>query len=131
MDYALCRAFEGGRFDVLFGTDEMLLAALSLGARGAIGSSYNFAAPLYRRIIAAFDAGDLDTARALQLTSIKLIQLVASAAGSYHTAAKAIMGLIGVECGPLRPPLPNITTEERAALEAGLGRIEFDGFRCR
>ena len=131
MDYALCRAFDGGRFDVLFGTDEMLLAALAMGARGAIGSSYNFAAPLYNRIIAAFDEGDLLTARALQMKSIELIRLVASAAGSYHTAAKATMGLLGVECGPLRLPLPTITPSELSALRAGLEEIGFAEFRCR
>src|SRR3954469_8189210 len=51
MDYAECVRFSGGRFDVLFGRDEMLLAGLSLGAHGAIGSTYNFAAPVYHRII--------------------------------------------------------------------------------
>ena len=34
----------GGRFDVLWGTDEYLLAALTLGGRGAVGSTYNLAA---------------------------------------------------------------------------------------
>ena len=41
------------RFDVLWGTDEMLLSALATGARGAVGSTYNYAAPLYLKIIAA------------------------------------------------------------------------------
>jgi N-acetylneuraminate lyase len=131
MDYALCREFDGGRFDLLFGTDEMLLAALAMGVRGAIGSSYNFAAPLYNRVIAAFDAGDLVSARALQLRSIRLIRLVAGVAGSYHTAAKAIMGLLGVDCGPLRAPLPNITSAEFAALRTGLEELDFDSMRCR
>jgi N-acetylneuraminate lyase len=35
---------DGGRFDILFGMDEQLLAAVALGARGAVGSGYNFAA---------------------------------------------------------------------------------------
>jgi N-acetylneuraminate lyase len=131
MDYSLCRAFDGGRFDMLFGTDEMLLPALSMGARGAIGSTYNFAAPLYRRIIEAFGSGDIPTARALQMKSIELIRFVASVAGSYHTAAKAIMGLLGVPCGPLRTPLPNITDEQLRALREGLERIGFFEYCCR
>ncbi len=130
MDYALCQAYDGGRFDVLFGTDEMLLAALAMGARGAIGSSYNFAAPLYNRLIAAFDQGDLATARTLQMKSIELIRLVVSVAGSYHTAAKAIMGLLGVECGPLRAPLPSIAPGGLSALRDGLEGLGFADFCC-
>ncbi|MFM9115211.1 MAG: dihydrodipicolinate synthase family protein, partial [Planctomycetota bacterium] len=53
----------GGRFDILWGIDEYLLAALALGGQGAVGSSYNFAAPIYRRLWAAFAAGDLVKAR--------------------------------------------------------------------
>jgi len=33
--------------------------ALGLGAKGAVGSTYNFAAPLYRRMWTAFTAGDI------------------------------------------------------------------------
>src|SRR5438067_649712 len=55
-----------GRFDVVWGFDEYLLAALALGAEGAVGSTYNFAAPLYHRIIAALAKGDLAAARAEQ-----------------------------------------------------------------
>ena len=49
---------EDGRFDMLFGRDELLLSALKLGARGAVGSTYNCAAPLYHALIAAHQLGD-------------------------------------------------------------------------
>jgi N-acetylneuraminate lyase len=39
MAYQLCLHADGGRFDVPYGTDEWLLAALALGAQGAVGSS--------------------------------------------------------------------------------------------
>lgn len=131
MDFAQCREYAGGRYDLLFGRDEILLCGLALGARGAVGSTYNFAAPLYRRLIAAFDAGDLATARALQQKSIELIGVLNQSAGSFFTAAKAVMGLLGVECGPLRSPLPNITPAQRERMQA---RLEASGFReycCR
>jgi N-acetylneuraminate lyase len=131
MDFALCAAFEGGRFDILFGTDELLLCGLALGARGAIGSTYNFAAPLYVRLIEAFGSGDLDAARRLQMKSIELVRLLVGSAGTYHTAAKAVMGLLGVECGPPRPPLPAITDEQLRSLRTGLDRIGFFEFCCR
>ncbi len=46
VEYQLCAAVQERSFDVPFGVDEMLLAGLSFGAVGAVGSTYNFAAPL-------------------------------------------------------------------------------------
>ena len=66
MDLRLCLELEGGRYDILFGRDEILLAGLAMGVRGAIGSTYNYAAPLYLRIVSAFEAGDLAGAQALR-----------------------------------------------------------------
>ena len=130
MDFELCRAFDGGRYCMLFGRDEILLAGLALGCRGAIGSSYNFAAPLYNRIIEAFDAGDLETARALQRKSMEMIRFLAGT-GSYHSAAKALMGTLGVECGPNRLPVPTFTPEQSEAVRAGLEELGFFEYCCR
>jgi len=75
MAYQLCLRGMNGAFDVPYGVDEWLLAALALGARGAVGSTYNFAAPLYRRMLRAFAACDLATAREEQLRSVQLVRL--------------------------------------------------------
>jgi N-acetylneuraminate lyase len=128
MDYALCRAFDGGRFDVLFGRDEMLLCALALGGRGAVGSTYNFAAPLYRQLIEAFDAGDLARARDLQRKAIDMIRFLSQASDSFLPAAKAVMGMVGVDCGPVRSPLPALTAEQLESVRGGLEEIGF--FDC-
>ena len=108
--------FGDGRLDIVYGTDEALLAALALGVRGAVGSSYNFAADLYREIIEAFGSGDLDRARELQLRSVKLIRTVARY--GYLPAAKRLMSLKGCDCGPARPPLDNLTDDAFAKLVA-------------
>lgn len=105
MSYQQCLSAEGGRFDIPWGVDEMLLSALACGARGAVGSTYNFAAPLYHRLIAAFSRGDLGTARAEQLRSIQLIRTLARR--GYMASAKAFMAMQGVEVGP--PRLPNVS----------------------
>src|SRR4051812_12692175 len=54
MDFLQCLHLENGRFDMVFGRDEVLLGALATGSRAAIGSTYNFAAPIYHRLIEAF-----------------------------------------------------------------------------
>ena len=69
--------FDNGRLDILYGTDEALLAALALGVRGAVGSSYNFVAGLYLKIIEAFKNHEFQEAQSLQLQSVKLIRAVA------------------------------------------------------
>jgi N-acetylneuraminate lyase len=114
MAYQLCLRAEGGRFDVPWGLDEVLVAALTLGARGAVGSSYNFAAPIYHKLIAAFQKGDLAAAREQQFLSVRLIQTVAKY--GYMGAAKAVMGMLGVNVGPARLPNRNPTEDERCAL---------------
>ena len=109
-----CLEAEDGRFNILFGSDEMLLGALALGVRGAVGSTYNYAAPLYHKIIAAFQAGDWTTARALQLKSVKLVQALQPF--GVLASGKALMTMVGVDCGPTRPPVRALTEEQKAKL---------------
>lgn len=123
IDFQNCLRFGDGSFDILYGTDESLLAGLSLGARGAVGSSYNFAAPLYRRLVAAFEAGDLDSARKIQAESVLLIETIAPY--GYTAAAKSVMALVGIDCGPARRPLAALDAGGRARLKDDLERIGF------
>ncbi len=123
MAYQRCLRAENGRFDVPWGVDEYLVAALALGATGAVGSSYNFAAPLYQRLMAAFSQGDLATARAEQFRSVQLIELLAGF--GYMAAAKTVMGFLGVEVGPARLPNGNLTAEQGTRLRASLEQLSF------
>lgn len=109
-----CIQFDGGAFDVLFGADECYLAGLAMGVRGAVGSTFNFAAPLYRRIEAAFAQGDHETARHEQAKSISLVKSLATF--GYLGASKTVMGMLGVDCGSVRPPLRPPSREERLAI---------------
>jgi len=130
-DFGLAMDARGDRLDILHGRDETLLAGLALGARGAVGSTYNFAAPLYRRMVEAFDAGDLDRARDLQRTARQMIRVLAGAAGGFLPAAKRVMAMVGVDCGPVRPPLRPLTPDEAEAVRRGLDALGFDAFRNR
>lgn len=123
MSYQLCRHAQGGRFDIPYGTDEWLLAALALGAKGAVGSSFNFGAPLYQRMIRAFEHGDLETARQEQFRSVQLIK--ALAARGYMASAKALMAMLGVDVGPPRLPNSQLSAEQILSLRAELEQIGF------
>lgn len=121
-DYERCIAFDGDRFDILFGRDELLVEALDRGCRGAIGSTYNFTAPLYRRLIDSFRAGDRDTARKHGRRAADMIAAIIGT-GCGIGALKAAMKIAGIDCGPARPPLrnpgPAAREQIRAALHAG------------
>ncbi|MEN9572179.1 MAG: hypothetical protein RL514_34 [Verrucomicrobiota bacterium] len=118
--------FDGGAFSVPWGCDEYLLAALALGAKGAVGSSYNFAAPIYHRVIAAFERGDFVAARDAQFQSVQLIALLASR--GYMGAAKATMKMLGVDVGPARLPNGSLNAVQQAALQADLEDLGFFGW---
>jgi N-acetylneuraminate lyase len=105
-----CLAFEGGKYDILYGTDEVLLATVALGVKGAVGSTYNYAAPVYRRMMDAFHRGDMQAARSEQLASVELVAALLEC--GVLRAGKAIMSLLGIDCGPVRPPLRAVSADE-------------------
>lgn len=113
-----CLTHSSSGFDILFGIDEALLASLALGVRGAVGSSYNFAAPIYNRMIAAFNSGDLATAREEQAKSVRIIRLLAK--HGYMAAAKHVMALLGASVGSVRSPLRSLDEKSKAAIEREL-----------
>ena len=128
VDLAACVALDDGRFEILFGKDEILLAALSLGVRGAVGSTYNFMAPLYNRVIAAFDAGDLPAARREQMRSVELVRMLLRFGPAFMAAGKAVMERLGIDCGPVRSPLRPLTPEQAVQLDEQLTRLGFDDY---
>jgi len=119
----VCLRHGGGAFDILYGNDESLLAGLALGVRGAVGSTYNFAAPIYLRIIRAFEQGDLCTAREEQARSVEMVRIIG--AYGFSAAAKTVMGMVGVDCGPARAPQRPLSMEQTAELRA---KLEAAGF---
>jgi N-acetylneuraminate lyase len=107
MDYFSCLDFMNGKYDILWGRDECMLSALVLGAKGAVGSTYNYAAPIYRKLIKAFDDGDLAEARRMQKISINMISLLGKYGGI--ATGKAFMRYIGIDCGKFRTPVKNLS----------------------
>lgn len=116
-----CLHFDDGRFDILFGCDEALLAGWALGIRGAVGSTYNFAAPIYHNMIKAFESGDLQLAAQHQYESVRLVHLLCQT--HYPVTAKAVMALLGIDCGPSRSPLSTLTDQTMQSVREQLNQI--------
>jgi N-acetylneuraminate lyase len=106
--------FCGGEYDLFFGVDELLLPAWSLGAAVAIGSTYNFAGPIYNEMVDAAEAGDMPAARRLHERMRNLACSMRRHGGL--PALKATMRLRGVDCGPCRLPLRSLDREELVQL---------------
>lgn len=121
-DFGRSQQVDGGRFDMLFGRDEMLLAGLVQGARGAVGSTYNFAAPLFSRMLRAFEGGALPTAQRLQAEAQDIISILMEFPGL--AAQKHLMGRIGPELGPVRVPMRGLTELERNRLDEAFERTD-------
>jgi N-acetylneuraminate lyase len=79
-----------------------------------VGSTYNYAAPLYAKMMAAYQEGDMVAAQALQLKSVKLVQVLIQY--GVLPAGKALMSLCGADCGPVRPPVRRLTDEQKSRL---------------
>jgi|SRR5882757_6895410 len=108
-EYQSCLNYSQGRFDILYGLDELLLPALAVGAKAAIGSTYTFAAPLYLRTMEAFQRGDLEAAREQHAYLVEVIRVLLK----YPPipGQKAIMHMLGWDMGPCRLPLATLDKE--------------------
>jgi N-acetylneuraminate lyase len=124
-DYAACVRFGGGRYDILFGRDELLLEGITRAAQGAVGSTYNYAAPLYQRLMEAHHTSDTRSARTLQDQAIRMIAICNGIGVTHLAASKALMSMLGVDCGPVRLPLRQPTPAELTLLR---GKLEAEGF---
>ena len=122
MDFRLCASLDGGRYDLLFGRDEILLSALVLGTEGMVGSTYNYAMPLYDAIVTAFRAGRLDEAARVQERAMRMVKIL-EANGGGTVAGKALMRGTGLDMGPCRvaSPLTDDAVDGAVAAARALG----------
>jgi N-acetylneuraminate lyase len=121
--------FQNGYYDILWGRDENLLSGISMGVKAAIGSTYNYIAPLYLNLIDAFNMGDLQKARELQIVSIELIKLLIKYGGI--PTGKVYMQLVGLDCGTCRLPLQNLTSQRQKQFIEELSLIDFDLYKMK
>ena len=122
-EFQSCLNFENGRFDMLWGFDELLLPALAIGAKGAVGSTYTFAAPLYLKTMELFKNGEVEAAKKNHDLLVEMIRIFVK----YPPipAQKAIMKMTGYDSGPARLPLVTLNEQQYNDLEKSLTNIGF------
>jgi len=93
----------GNTFQVLAGSGNFLLPALTVGAVGGVMALASVAPHLVNEIVLSFEKGDLRKAKEIQL---RLIPANAAVTSQYGIAGlKTALDLIGMYGGPVRPPL--------------------------
>lgn len=130
MDFLSCLHFQNGKYDMLWGRDESMLSALAVGAKCAVGSTFNYAAPLYYDLMEAFENSDLIRAQLLQQQAIDMINLLGKYGGI--ATGKAYMKLIGLDCGQFRLPVKNMDDEQFYLFKKDTEELKFSSFcSCR
>lgn len=124
MEMGECLALNNGEFEVLHGFDEILIAGLAFGAVAGVGSTYNYLPSVYLGIMDAMNRGDIQKARELQQQSIEVVKVIIKYGGGVR-GGKAIMNLIGIECGDCRLPITPFSDKEYQELKEDLLKIGF------
>jgi len=124
MEMFECLEYNNGKYDILHGHDELLICGLSLGAKAAIGTTFNFMAPVYTQLIEAFNNKEIEKARAIQKHANEIIKIMLNT-GSAVSGGKAMMKLSGLDCGPCREPIYNLTDQQFEKLKADLKKAKF------
>ena len=127
MDFQSCINFNNEKYDMLWGRDENMLSALAVGAKGAVGSTFNYAASLYHDMITAFNAHDLKTAQSLQQKSIDIIRLLGKYGGI--ATGKAYMKLVDIDCGRFRLPVKNMSAVQFEDFKKDVEALGFEKFK--
>lgn len=103
-----------GNIDMYSGNDDQIVPLLSLGGKGVISVLSNVAPDEAHDICEKFFNGDVKGSAALQLKALPLIEQLFCEVNPIPV--KKAMQLMGVDCGPLRMPLTEISPEHEKNL---------------
>ncbi|KAI0223377.1 N-acetylneuraminate lyase [Lamellibrachia satsuma] len=113
----------GDRFQVLCGLDELYLACLAIGVETGVFSSYG--GNVLNRLKAAFDKGDLETARLEQRRVDVLDKIQADIGFGMSGGTKAMLSILGLDVGQPRLPMAPVPQQKVDQLKKELTDIGF------
>ncbi len=111
----------GPDFQMLAGSAGFLLPALSLGAVGGVVALANVAPGTCIELYRAFQQGEIQRARDVQVRIVGLNNLVTREGGV--PALKAALDMVGLVGGMPRPPLLPISADMRKVLHSALSEL--------
>ena len=95
---------------ILNGYEEILSAGLSLGAKGAIGASFNIMLPHFLKIYNAFKASDIKTMQDLQVKANNVIEALNNE--GLVASIKSILAHQGIDAGIPRKPFTPLKNDQ-------------------
>lgn len=107
-----------GNVDLYSGNDDQIVPILSLGGKGVISVLSNVAPQETHDLCAKFFAGDIEGSRNLQLRALPLVEKLFCEVNPIPV--KKAMELMGIDCGPLRMPLTELTKEHEEELKKAM-----------
>jgi 4-hydroxy-tetrahydrodipicolinate synthase len=94
-----------GGFELYSGEDKLNLPLLSIGAVGVVSVAAHWSGEQHAEMLAAFDKGDVATARLLNARLLESYAFESSDAAPNPLPAKAMMRVLGQRVGQCRPPM--------------------------
>ena len=107
-------AVAGEHFDLYSGDDAFTLPLLAIGSVGVVGTTTHWTGPQFTRMIAAFNAGHVDEARAINARLQESFRFVNSDESVFPMSIKAMLHALGLDVGNCRLPLPPAPPEVHA-----------------
>ncbi|XP_076578216.1 N-acetylneuraminate lyase [Chaetodon auriga] len=105
MDFGQCVSSRQPHWSILYGVDEQLLAALALGANGAVGSTYNYLGCHVNKLVSAFENGNLAQARTIQFKIQELLSYAIKHGFDLGVNKQLMIEVSGLCLGPPRLPV--------------------------
>ena len=121
--YQRCIRACGGKYDITWGIDEWFAGAVALGAKSAIGSTYNYSAGLYYKVWDAVKKGDFKTSEKYMKKVCDIVDILVEFGGV--AAGKAMCAVHGVDLGTVRVPLKALTDAQKADIVKRLKKIGY------
>jgi len=103
------------------GFDEMFVGGLAMGADGGIGTTFNVMGRWFVEMRRALAGGDLAHARALQSRANEVIDVLIEV--GVFPGTKAMLKLLGVDCGSCRRPFAGLSQDQQHKVEAITDRL--------
>ncbi len=110
-------------WSIFSGMDEQCIYAAMQGACGNIGSTLNYIPGIYREIHNSYKMGDIAQGQELQVRANQVTRVLFSF--GFFGALKAVMQMLGFDCGKPRLPHLPFAEEKRDDLQAQLEALDF------
>ncbi len=121
-EFQNCLYAVDGKFDIPYGVDEFFAGAVALGAKSAIGSTFNYMAPLYIQIAQNTQAGKLREVQADMHKVCQVVDILVQYGGV--AAGKVIMQAHCLDMGDPRLPLKSISAEGKKDILERIEKLE-------